>query len=275
MSGKARGGAGLQERMRLARDMAIRAGRETLRWFRRPGLAIERKADASPVTEADRQAERLLREAISRHFPDDGVLGEELGSVEGQSGFRWIIDPIDGTKSFICGVPLFATLVGLEYQGQAVGGVIHLPALRETVYAARGQGAWYESGEGEPRPARVGKCADLAESLFVTSQVDTFRKRGAGRVFEALEERAAITRTWGDAYGYLLVATGRAAVMVDAALGPWDAAAVLPILEEAGGRFTDWTGKATFAGGDGIGSNGAVHDEVLAICQRWASDGTV
>ncbi len=255
----------LDARLDTARRLARAAGTTTLQWFGAGKIEVERKADDSPVTVADRQAEELLREQIAREYPDDAILGEEFGEASGRSPYRWIVDPIDGTKSFICGVPLYATLVGIERGGVAVAGVIHLPALDETAYAARGRGAWHEVAGRPLRPARVASLESLADGLFVTSQVDTFFQRGAGAVYRELERRAAITRTWGDAYGYLLVATGRAAVMVDAAMSAWDAAAVVPIVEEAGGRFTDWSGAATFDGGNGIGSNGRVHDEVLSV----------
>lgn len=260
----------LQPRLELARRLAHAAGKRTLDWFREQDIVVERKGDDSPVTVADRQAEIDLRQGIAERFPGDGILGEEFGIEEGRSAFRWILDPIDGTKSFISGVPLYATLVGIEHEGTPMAGVIHIPALAETAYAMRGGGAWYQHGDADPVAARVNRVPRLAQGLFVTSQVDTFFERGAGDAYRELERLAAITRTWGDAYGYLLVATGRATVMVDAAMHAWDAAAVLPVVEEAGGRFTDWRGEPVFDGGDGFGSNGLVHDEVLQIVRKFA-----
>jgi histidinol phosphatase-like enzyme (inositol monophosphatase family) len=251
------------------------AGRLTLQYFQQEGLTVERKSDASPVTIADRSAEQLLRERIAAQFPKDGILGEEFGAQQGSSDFTWILDPIDGTKSFISGVPFYGTLIGVEHGGRALAGFIYMPALDEGVYAAVGEGAWYFRGAAAPRRCHVSQKSRLAEGLFVTSQIDNFAKRGAAAAFEAIQEAASITRTWGDCYGYLLVATGRAEVMIDPILNVWDAAAVQPIVEEAGGSFTDWQGctdrqgQATIHAGEAIATNSRVLDEVLAITRRF------
>ncbi len=263
--------ADIQGRLELAISLARRAGQLTLEYFQQDTLSVERKADNSPVTIADRRAEQLLREEIRRQFRDDAIVGEEFGEQPGTSGYRWILDPIDGTKSFISGVPLYGTLIGIEHRQEAVAGVIEMPALQECVYAARGGGAWYIQGAQPPRPTRVSARAKLADGLFVTSQVDSFWARGAAEVYLALEKQAYITRTWGDCYGYLLVATGRAEVMVDPILNIWDAAAVQPIIEEAGGAFTDWQGQPTIYSGEAIGCNRLVLDAVLAITRRRPS----
>jgi histidinol phosphatase-like enzyme (inositol monophosphatase family) len=255
----------LSSRLELARRVAREAGYLTLNYFQRPNVSVERKADNSPVTVADREAEQHLRKAIAQVFPDDGIVGEEFGEERGASGYRWILDPIDGTKSFISGVPLYGTMVAVDYDGQAVLGVVYIPGLDECVYAARGQGAWFERSGNDAVPARVSSRPTLAEGLFVTSQVDLFARRRAGEAFDALQKRAYITRTWGDCYGYLLVATGRAEAMVDPELNVWDAAAVQPIIEEAGGTFTDWRGAPSIYTGDAVGTNGLVHNEVLDI----------
>lgn len=254
-------GKRLEAAVRFARE----AGDLTLRYFQGESLAVERKSDNSPVTIADRGAEELLRERIRQSFPKDAVIGEEFGALSGDSGFRWILDPIDGTKSFITGVPLYSVLLGIEYQGESRIGVIHVPGLDECVYAAQGQGAWYVHRGAEPRRASVSQRTRLSDSVFLTSQVDTFYKRGAGDVFEKLQRAAYITRTWGDAYGYLLVATGRAEVMVDPEMHIWDAAALLPVLQEAGGSYTDWEGRRTIEGREGIATNRALLEPVLAI----------
>lgn len=256
--------ADLVERWKFAVDLAKAAGRHTLRYFQQ-AIRVERKGDDSPVTIADREAEQLARERISQSFPNDAILGEEFGEVAGTSGYRWIIDPIDGTKSFITGVPLYSTLLGLEHSGRSVAGVIYIPALDEGVHAARGAGAWY-SAKGCPEvPARVSQRTRLADSIFLTSQVDSYAKRGAASVYRTLEQGAYITRTWGDGYGYLLVATGRADVMVDPYMYLWDAASLQPILEEAGGTYTDWQGEPTIYSGEGLATNGLLLDEVLAV----------
>jgi histidinol-phosphatase len=261
--------AEIARRLDLALAAGKEAGRLTLQYFQQVNLQVERKSDASPVTIADRSAEQLLRERISAAFPCDGTLGEEFGSSEGTSGFTWILDPLDGTKSFICGVPLFGTLVGVEHEGRCLAGIIYFPALDSGVSASAGQGTWYFQGAGQPRRLRVSQKPRLADGLFVTSQVDTFAQRGAAAVFDALQKAAYITRTWGDCYGYFLVATGRAEVMVDPIMNVWDGAAMQPILEEAGGTFTDWQGNATFRGGEGIATNGRVLKEVLTITRRY------
>jgi len=251
--------------------IALQAGEVTLQHFQTRQLSVERKSDDSPVTIADREAEQLLRREIQAHFPEDAILGEEFEDVEGRSGYRWILDPIDGTKSFICGIPLYSTLIGIECDGTAVVGVIHLPALREMVYAGSGQSAWHVVGDADPVPAKVSDRQTLADGCFVMSQVDLFAEYGRQDAYHQLEQKAYITRTWGDGYGYLLVATGRIEVMVDPVMHIWDAAAIQPVMEEAGGTFTDWQGNPTFTSGEGIGTNGKVLDEVLAITQNYPS----
>jgi histidinol phosphatase-like enzyme (inositol monophosphatase family) len=257
--------AQLTDRLELAKAAAIEAGKGTLAFFQQDNFQVERKTDNSPVTIADRQAEQLLRKRIMSAFPHDAILGEEFGEQTGTSGYRWIVDPIDGTKSFISGVPLFGTMIGIELGRRSVVGVIYLPALDECVYAASGRGAWHIKGQGEPRAARVSSRGKLADGLFVTSQVNSFAHRGAQEVFQRLEQAAYITRTWGDCYGYVLVATGRAEVMVDPIMNVWDTAAIQPIVEEAGGTFTDWHGEATIYAGEAIATNRLVLDEVLDI----------
>ncbi len=255
----------LASRLSLAISAGKEAGDLTLTYFCRDNYSVERKADASPVTIADRSAEALLRERILAAFPDDAILGEELGETQGTTGFRWILDPIDGTKSFISGVPLYGTMVGVEWEGESLIGLVYIPGLSEGVYASRGGGCWHFRGNAEPQKAAVSTRATLREGLFVTSQVDTFAKRNGMKAFEELSKAAYVTRTWGDCYGYLLVATGRAEVMVDPMLNVWDAAAVQPIIEEAGGTFTDWQGNRTISAGEAIATNGLVKKEVLAI----------
>jgi histidinol-phosphatase len=255
--------ADFRPRLALAVEAAREAGRVTLEYFRRDDLDIELKSDDTPVTVADRRAEEHLRQRIAAAFPEDGILGEELSERPGRSGFRWILDPIDGTKSFIHGVPLYATLVGVEYEGQSVLGVIHIPPLDECVYAARGLGAWYLHADRPPRRAHVSQRQPLSKALFVTSEVINFEKSGRRGAYDQLQATARLTRTWGDGYGYLMVATGRADVMVDPIMAIWDAAALPPILEEAGGAFTDWQGNPDYRAGEGVATNGLLLEEVL------------
>ena len=256
------------KRLELAIEAAAEAGEITLEYFRRSDLEVQRKRDDSPVTVADRKAEQHLRRRIEDAFADDAILGEEFPDRAGSSGFRWILDPIDGTKSFIHGVPLYGTLVGLEHEGQSVAGVIRIPALDECVYAATGQGAWYLSGNCPPQPAKVSDCSTLAEGLFLTSEVLSFEEIGRRDVYDRLQATARVTRTWGDCYGYMLVATGRAELMVDPVINVWDIAAVLPVIEEAGGRFTDWQGRPSIYSGQGIAANHQLLDEVLPIVRE-------
>lgn len=262
----------LQRRYTFAERIAREAGLVTLKYFG-GSCAFDRKSDNSPLTIADREVELLLRSRIQAEFPDDGIVGEEFPDVAGTTSYRWLLDPIDGTKSFICGVPLYTTLIGVEHDGHMAAGVIRAAALHETVSAVRGGGAWHQVGDSPRRRARVSETP-LSAGLFVTSERRNFDHRRAGHVFLSLEAAAYVTRTWGDGYGYLLVATGRAVAMVDPLMNAWDAAAVLPILAEAGGRFTDWQGRETIHGGNGIGTNGSAHQEVLDIVGGFA-DGSV
>ena len=258
----------------LRLDLALAAGKEagrlTLRYFQQDNYTVQRKADESPVTVADRSAEELLRGHIAAAFPTDAIIGEELGRSAGTSGFTWILDPIDGTKSFISGVPLYGTMVGIEHSGRSLVGFVYMPGLDEGVYASVGSGAWHFRGNDPPQPARVSQRR-LNEGLFVTSQLDSYAKRGELDVFHRLEQAAYVTRTWGDCYGYLLVATGRAELMVDPILNVWDAAAVQPIIEEAGGTFTDWQGNPTIHAGEAMATNGLVLAEVLAVTRESRS----
>ncbi|TWT53209.1 Histidinol-phosphatase [Rubripirellula amarantea] len=244
-------------------EVATAAGAHTLKYFRNPELTFDAKSDASPVTIADREAEQLVRDLITERFPTDTMQGEEFAEKSGSSDYRWVVDPIDGTKSFICGVPLYSTLLALEWKGEPLGGVIFIPALNEIIVAAMGHGSWVRVCDASWQAARVSNKTSIDEAVFVVSQVDSFAQRGAKSGYESLESSAFITRSWGDGYGYLMVATGRADIMVDPICNAWDVAAILPIIVEAGGTFTDWKGVVTCRGGDGVGTNGKLHNEVL------------
>lgn len=249
-------------------DVAEAAGRHTLKYFRNDQLVVDAKSDASPVTVADREAEQLVRKLLGERFPSDTLQGEEFAEQTGTSPYRWIVDPIDGTKSFVCGVPLYSTLLALEHDDKPLGGVIFIPALGEIIVAAMGQGSWYRRGDAAAwTQARVSAKTDISQAVFVTSQVDTFDARGAEAAYKRLEKTAWITRSWGDGYGYLMVAMGRADIMIDPECNAWDVAAILPVVVEAGGQFTDWKGNATTRGGDGVGTNGRLHQATLAELQ--------
>jgi histidinol phosphatase-like enzyme (inositol monophosphatase family) len=261
--------AEVSERLDLALRAAQQAGDVTLRYFRLDGLEIERKADLSPVTVADREAEQWLRVRIGEQFPDDGIVGEEFGTQNGSSGYQWVLDPIDGTKSFIHGVPLFTTLVAVLRDDRPCLGVIHAPAVAETVYAAVNGGCWHLRGRDHvPQPARVSSIDRLDRGLLLTTEIASFTKHrvpDAMDTFLRLQRAAGLTRTWGDGYGYLMVATGRAEVMIDPVVNLWDAAPLQTILEEAGGQLIDWRGNATIHSREAIATNGLVTEEVLAI----------
>jgi histidinol phosphatase-like enzyme (inositol monophosphatase family) len=253
-------------RLSALSEVCLTAGHHTLKYFRRHGLTIDTKSDQSPVTIADREAEQVVRQQLASRFPHDTVQGEEYDEQRGDSAYRWIVDPIDGTKSFVCGVPLYSTLLALEKDGESLAGAIYIPALGEMVVAATGRGCWYrDSDSGQWSPASVSQKADLGEAVFVTSQVDLFAARGSHHAYEQLERQAWVTRSWGDGYGYLMVATGRADIMVDPMCNAWDVAAMLPILSEAGGQFTDWKGNPTTRGGNGVGTNGKLHRATLDL----------
>jgi len=245
----------LSPRLRFAVSIAREAGDHTLKYFRSTDLQVDRKGD-----------ELLLRKRIAAQFPDDAILGEEFPEKPGTSGYRWILDPIDGTKSFIHGVPLYGTMVGVEHDQKSIVGVVYIPALNEIVYAGRGEGCWYQFQDQPVQRAAVSKVKTLSEALFVTSEVKTYQRRPCGTdAYTRLQDACRLSRTWGDCYGYLLVATGRAELMVDPIMNVWDAAAIQPILEEAGGTFTNWKGEETIHSGEGIGTNGSVLDEVLNL----------
>jgi len=255
----------LTERLDLARAIAIEAGELTLKYFLQPELRVDVKGDDSPVTIADRQAETLMRERISARFPHDAILGEEHGRTAGTSPFEWVLDPIDGTKSFVAGVPLYTNLVAVLFEGEAVIGVINAPAAGEMAYAQTGGGgAWYQRLVEPPRQAQVSQVDRLDDALFVTTEVSGFAtSRQAMPTYLQLQAATRLSRTWGDAYGYLLVATGRAEVMIDPAMNLWDAAAILPIIQEAGGTFTDWKGNTNIRAGEGIATNGRLLEQVI------------
>lgn len=251
-----------RELLRLAVAVAEEAGRLTLDHFGGP-LDPELKADGSPVTLADRGAEALMRERILGAYPSHGILGEEFEDANPGADVRWVLDPIDGTKSFVQGVPLYGVLVGVEIEGEATVGVAHFPALDETLAAAVGVGCRWRDGS-----ARVSSVTDLARAVVLTTDEPATRAAPIGSGWGVLSTRARFARTWGDCYGHCLVATGRAEAMVDPELNPWDAAPLLPILTEAGGRFTDLSGESTIHGGSGVSTNGKLHEEVLEILTR-------
>ena len=249
------------EFLEFAIDAAWRAGRQTLAHYQ-TGVAVQRKVDRSLVTIADRNAEQLLRDLITARYPTHTVVGEEFGQSDRQSSHRWVIDPIDGTNTFVRGVPFYGVLVALEIDGVPVVGVAYFPALDEMISAADGLGCRWNG-----RRARVSAVTALEEACIAYTDRRGLRERLNGE-WDALQGLSALQRGWGDCYGHCLVATGRADIMLDPRMNPWDCAALIPILQEAGGRFTDWQGGVTIDGGDAISTNGALHDVMIARLRR-------
>ena len=249
----------LKELLEFSVVLARGAGDITLNYFRKQP-ETSTKSDGSYVTIADREAEAYLRGQINERFPDDGILGEEEGETEGRSGRRWILDPIDGTFAFVHGVPFYGVLIALEIDGEMSVGVINMPALGEIVSAAQGCGCFL-NGE----LTRVSTTAKLEEALLLCTDFRAAAYHGFGRAVDFLQRTAKTSRTWGDCYGYVLVATGRADVMLDPVMNLWDCAPLLPIMEEAGGTFTDWRGVRTVDGGNAIATNKLLFDEVMQL----------
>ncbi len=248
----------LRDVLAFAVESAQLAGAYTLGFFN-AGTPHELKGDNTPVTAADRGAEERLRARIEAAFPDHGILGEEFGEKQGKQPARWILDPIDGTMSFISGVPLYSVLVGFEWQQEMVAGVIHLPALRETVYAARGLGCYWNG-----RRACASDVATLDMARLSATSVKLLYQHGRGAAYERLRDACYADRGWADAYGYALLATGRVDIVLDPIMSIWDSAAVLPVVTEAGGTFTDWSGQATHTADEALATNGVLFDAVMA-----------
>ncbi len=250
----------LQSLLSFATETAYMAGRLTLGYFQ-SGVRPEFKPDDSPVTIADRKAEELVRARIQARYPHHAIVGEELGTSghEGAS-HRWFIDPIDGTKSFMRGVPLYAVLLGLEIEGQPSVGAAYFPALDEMIAAASGQGCWWNG-----RPARVSGVSSLAKAYVAFTDPASFARHGRGEPWERIQQATWYRAGWSDAYGYLLVATGRVELMLDPVMGTWDCGPFPPILQEAGGYFGDWQGNPTIYGGEALATSQALLPEVLKL----------
>lgn len=238
---------------------AARAAGEVAMRYYRGGLEVTIKPDQTPVTQADREAEQAIRRVLGRAFPDHGFLGEEFGE-EGPRDRRWIIDPIDGTKNFIRGVPIWAVLIGLEEAGEVTAGVVFNPASGELYWARRGDGAW----AGDDR-LRVSACRTLKDAFLLHSDLHLLREAGYWDPFVRMLDACGRTRGFGDYYGYGLVAAGKAEIYLETDLKPWDVAPVKILVEEAGGRLTDFAGASTIYNGSVLATNGHLHDRVLAV----------
>ncbi|MEX1184311.1 MAG: inositol monophosphatase family protein [Gemmatimonadota bacterium] len=254
----------LRDDLDFAVEVAWRAGRASLAHYQ-TGISAEAKPDESPVTAADRAAEDIARQLIEARCPADAILGEEAGETRAGADRRWILDPIDGTRTFIRGVPFFGVLVALEIADDAMLGVMHFPALDETVCAARGLGCWWNG-----RRALVSDRTRLDDALILTTDVESIERLNRGDGWDRLRARAGLCRTWGDCYGYALVATGRAEAMLDAQLSIWDAAALAPIIDEAGGVFTDWDGGGGHDVGSAVATNTALAREIRGLLKGTA-----
>jgi len=253
----------MDPRVEVAIAAAKAAGDVAMRHFRTQ-LTVEYKGDRSPVTRADRECEHRIIEVLRDAYPDYGFVGEEFGEPQGANvaaaGPRWIIDPIDGTKNFIRGIPYFATLIGLEEDGEITAGVVYAPAVDDLLYAAKGYGAFDRAG-----PVHVSAINSLKEGMIVFGGIDIFRQAGHWSGFERLVRASGRQRGFGDYFGHTFVARGQAEAMIEVDVKPWDLAAIKIVIEEAGGRFTDFAGRATIYGGSAIASNGVLHDDILRL----------
>lgn len=244
----------------FAIQTAWEAGQLTLGYFQ-TGLRPEFKADDTPVTLADREAEKLIRHRIEKKYPGHDIIGEEFGGAEvSEASHRWLIDPIDGTRSFVRGVPLYAILIGLEIEGECRVGVAHFPALNEMIAAASGLGCRWNG-----RLARVSEVADLGQALVTHYDAASYEKAGRGAAWARLKKATGYRAGWCDAYGYCLVATGRAEISMDPFLNVWDAGPLPAILSEAGGYFGDWQGNRTIYANEGLATTQALLPQVLAV----------
>jgi len=244
-------------------SVAERAGALTLSYFGSSDMRVESKHDGTEVTDADRNAESLIRSHIQHHHRHDTIFGEEHGTVEGTSGRSWIIDPIDGTFGFVRGVPLYATLLAVVDPEGPLLGVIHLPALGRTISAAREVGCW----DGQTK-CRVGDHDSVEGSLICASDWNA----ASEAQLISLHRSGAHMRTWGDAYGYAMVACGEAEAMIDPVCSPWDLAPIPVIVAEAGGRFSTVDGRVGFDHGNGVATNGLIHDELLTLLTPQSAD---
>lgn len=238
--------------MQAAAEVASLAATTAMRWFHQR-IDVEVKGDGSPVTIADREAERVAREWLATRFPNDALHGEEYGYEPRSGTRRWLLDPIDGTKAFVRGVPLWGTLVACCEGDTVIAGAACFPAVNETIVAARGEGCWWNGSR-----TAVSTVNELAHATALSTDTRFLAYPERGVQWRALAEQVNVARTWGDCYGYLLVATGRADIMVDEIVNPWDTAAIYPIITEAGGRFTAWDGVDTAFGSSAIATNAAL-----------------
>ena len=247
--------------LNAAIEAARAAGDIALHHFR-TNLTVETKADHTPVTQADRECEERIVELLSARFPDCGFLGEEFGERRGRINARWIIDPIDGTKNFIRGIPFFATLIALEEEGEVTTGVMYAPAISDLLYARKGQGAFANG-----RQVHVSAVTDLQNAMLIHGGLKDLKVRACWQPFLRLVDATGRQRGFGDALGHSVVICGQAEVALEPEIKPWDVAATKIIVSEAGGRFSDFSGSPSIYAGSAVISNGQVHDQVLNLLQ--------
>lgn len=255
----------IEELLKSATEIAKIGGHHTLKYFKK-NLEVISKSDDSPVTIADRETEKILRNEIHKRYPDHGIIGEEFGKTNEDSNIQWILDPIDGTKSFIHGIPFYTTLIGVLIDNEPQLGIIYAPALEELCAAAIGHGATLNGV-----PCKVRDTKELAEATFLVTEINRFNEIGEQELFQELMNKTKLHRTWGDAYGHMMVATGRADLMYDPELNIWDAAALLPILKEAGGVFSDRHGNETIFSEHGYSTTKALFPAVKEIFEAHNS----
>lgn len=252
----------LQPYLTFARQLAYRAGRITLSYYNK-GIQHDLKDDESPVTAADQATEEFIRSEIERNYPNHAIVGEEFGEKAGEGNpFRWFVDPIDGTKSFMKGVPFYSVLIGLEIEGVSRVGAVCFPALDEILYAADGLGCWCNG-----KRTRVSEINELKQAVFLFTSWSSFRTTKRLNVLERLHKECFFGRGWGDAYGYHMVATGRAEIMLDPTINIWDVAPFPPILREAGGFLGSWAGEEGHTHGEAIACNAALKSKFLELAR--------
>ena len=256
----------LNELKNFCRLLAEESGKIIGKYYRTP-IAIETKSDASPVTVADKAAEERMRELIMKEFPDHGIVGEEFSDHHAGAEYQWILDPIDGTKSFVCGVPLFGTLIALTKTGEPILGLINQPILQECLLGDN------RSTELNGNKIGVRPCHDLSSAILLSTDHLDFGRYRTQAGFEALIRKAAYYRTWGDCYGYALVAAGFADIMIDPVMNVWDLMALIPVIRGAGGRITDYQGKDPVKGDSIVATAGPIHDEVIRILNEMKQEG--
>src|SRR5215216_1230006 len=250
----------LQPYLTFARQLAYCAGRITLSHYNK-GIQHDLKQDESPVTAADRATEEFIRGEIEKNYPSHAIVGEEFGEKAGEGNpFRWVVDPIDGTKSFMKGVPFYSVLIALEIEGVSRVGAVYFPALDEILYAADGLGCWWNG-----RRTRVSEVSELQQAVFVYTSWSSFRTMKQSNIFKRLHKECFFGRSWGDSYGFHMVATGRAEVMLEPSFNIWDAAPFAPILREAGGFFGSWNGEEGHAYGEAFACNAALKSQLLKL----------